>query len=331
MPTPTFSAVLLIAAGALAVGFLIAWVHFRLRTGAQFVPLAGHRAELLAMRRLYRQRLRAMRDLVARHKSAEQELRSQLRVAESHQGAQGRLLAASQAEISVLRERIRLLGAAVEERDADLAGLRARERELAGQLDEARAKITDSERDHGLLRIERDELVARTQRLRALSMPDSEPAPAQAAPPGSPVAPRAELADRDARIHELECQLRDRESRLAELETSLNTWKYRIAPLALHTKRQRERARDAARAAAIPAPDPPADDLKRIRGIGRGLEKKLHAEGVNRIEQLAGMSPAELANLAVRIGVAASRPQRDRWAEQARELRTNPYVPSMTG
>ena len=120
---------------------------------------------------------------------------------------------------------------------------------------------------------------------------------------------------------------------MSELESSLQTWKYRIAPLALHMKMQRDRTRKAAGGEEPPAPaaKPSADDLKRIRGIGRGLEKKLRAEGVTEIAQLAGMSPAELANLAVRVGVAASRPQRDRWAEQARELRTNPYATAHGG
>ena len=288
MPTPTYTAVLLLSVGALVTGILISWVRFRLRTGSEFVPLAVHREELVTMRRRYRRRLRGMRDLVLRHKLNEDQLRSELRTAEAHHATQAKLLTAGQAEISKLRERIAIM-------DAEI-------------------------RDLGLLRIERDELAAQTQRLRALSMPAPD---AEAPAPVAATASRADLADRNARIHDLECQLRERQNRMSELESSLHTWKYRIAPLALHMKMQRDRARKAANGDTPPAPAarPNADDLKRIRGIGRGLEKKLRAEGVTEIAQLAGMSPAELANLAVKVGVAASRPQRDRWAEQARELR----------
>jgi predicted flap endonuclease-1-like 5' DNA nuclease len=126
---------------------------------------------------------------------------------------------------------------------------------------------------------------------------------------------RAELADRDARIHELECQLEERTARLAELETDLRTWKYRIAPMALHMKIRRG---GPAAAEAVSLRED--DDLKRIQGIGRGLEKKLRAAGITEFAQLAAMSPAELANLAVRVGSAASRPERDGWAEQAAAL-----------
>lgn len=298
MPTPTYTAVLLLSVGALVAGFLISLVRFRLRTRAEFVPLAAHREELVTMRRRYRRRLRGIRDLVQRHKLNEDQLRSELRAAESHHATQAELLNAGQAEIATLRERIAIM-------DAEI-------------------------RNHGLLRIERDELAAQTQRLRALPMPEPN---AEAPSPAAGTVSRAELADRNARIHDLECQLRESQSRTSELESSLHTWKYRIAPLALYMKMQRDRARKAANGDAPPTPAarPHADDLKRIRGIGRGLEKKLRAEGVTQIAQLAGMSPAELANLAVRVGVAASRPQRDRWAEQARELRTNPYVPPMAG
>lgn len=290
MPMLSTSAALFLCAGALATGALVTWIHFRLRIGTDFVALESHRQDVLALRRRYRQRLRAIRDAMLRHKLAEHELRSQLRVAEDHHKTQDKLLAAAQAEAAQLR-----------------------------------ARIAAFERDQGLLRIERDELAASTQRLRALTVPEpaaDTPARAEAAAPvgGSGVS-RAELADRNARIHELQCRLRESETRMTELQSSLNTWKYRIAPLALHMKMQRDKLR-AADEAPAPAstPDSRPDELQRIRGIGPALAQKLQAQGINRFEQLASMSPAELANLALRAGVAASRPQRDRWALQARKL-----------
>ncbi len=323
MPTLTYAAALLLCAGALAAGLLISWAHFRLRTAARFVALAAHREELLSLRRRYRRRLRAMRDAASRHRINENELRRELRVATDHQATQGKLMTGAQAEISTLRERITDMDQALRSRDESLAGSRSREQSLAAELCAATGRLAAFERDHGLIRIERDELLAQTERLRALPLPVSdavESATATAAPE-APVAPRAELADRDSRIHELECQLRESAGRMTELETSLQTWKYRIAPLAMHMKNQRDRAL-AARTAKLATAAGPArpDDLKRIRGIGRGLEKKLCAEGITGFARLAAMSPAELANLAVRVGVAASRPQRDGWAEQARNL-----------
>jgi predicted flap endonuclease-1-like 5' DNA nuclease len=328
MPTPTYTTAILICLGALAMGLLIGWAHFRLRTAADFILRATHREELVAMRQRYRRRLRAVRDGMLRHKVNEEHLRSELRVAADHNATHARLMSAAQAEISMLRDRIGTLNGELNAREHSIGELRAREQSLAGVLREAVERIAAFERDHGLLRIERDELVARTERLRAISLPDpaalESPVDDAPAAPGAN-APRAELADRDARIHELQCELRESEARMTELESSLNTWKYRIAPLALHMKIQRDRARQAQSANAAAsggrvADAGGADDLQRIHGIGRALEKKLGAEGISRIAQLAGMSPAELANLAVRVGVAASRPQRDRWAEQARTL-----------
>jgi predicted flap endonuclease-1-like 5' DNA nuclease len=314
MPSLPANAALLLCAVALSAGLLIGWVCMRLRIAARFVPATAHQDELVALRRRFRRRLRAMRDAATRHRISENELRNELRVAANHQATHGKLLAAAQAEIAALRTRIGELGDGLADRDGRLAAGQAREETLAASLREALERVAALERKHGLMRIERDELAARTTRLRALQAQDTQSATGVEAQ-RPPAASRTELADRDARIHELECQLRESESRMSDLEANLRTWKYRIAPLALHMEQRRGRA-----AGDAAARTNGQDDLKRIRGIGRGLEKKLHGEGVTGFAQLAAMSPAELANLAVRVGVAASRPQRDRWAEQAREL-----------
>jgi predicted flap endonuclease-1-like 5' DNA nuclease len=335
MQISAYTSSLLLPAGGLAAGFLVSWVRFRLRTGREFVPLTTHREQLLTMRRRYRRRLRVVRDLVSRHKISEEQLRSEARAAATHQATQARLLTGAEAEIAALRERIAGMDVELRDREKRLSELRGEAQAVLGQLHAAREKITGFERDHGLLRIERDELVARTQRLRALPAPTPENGAASVrSEPQTPApGPRAELAERNARIHELECQLRESRNRVSELESSLSTWKFRIAPLALHMKMQRDHAQAADDSDAGPA-EPPArsaDDLTRIRGIRRGLARKLRAEGVTQLEQLADMSPAELANLAVKVGIAASRPQQDRWAEQARELRPNPDAPPAGG
>jgi predicted flap endonuclease-1-like 5' DNA nuclease len=308
----TYVAAALLALGLVAGGALAAWARFRVRVGTAWVPIAAHRDEVMRLRRRYRQRLRALRDAGARSRAGEADARRELRAAADHHLTQERLLAGARAETEALRRRLAEVDAACTAHREEIAVLRARAASAAAELAEARARIAASEQDHGLLRIERDELAARTERLRALALPAPAEAGEEAPAPG---AARAELADRDARIHELECALAEREGRVAELESSLATWKYRIAPIALHMERQRER-----KARAVAAAAAPRDDLKRIRGIGRGLEKKLHAAGITGFAQLAALAPAELANLAVRLGLAASRPQRDRWAGQAAAL-----------
>lgn len=324
MPTLSATAVLLFCAGALGVGLLAGWACVRLRIGAAYVPAHAHRAALAAMRQRYRRRLRAMRDAAVRQRASEDDLLARLRTANDHQASRARQLAEAKAELDTLQQRIASMRDALTERDQRLSAARLREAVLTGELAQARERIAAFESEHGLMRIERDELVARTARLRALPSPD-ESAPAQGGLVAESPAPlRTELADRDARIHELEYELRESTGRVTQLETSLQTWKYRIAPLALYMKQRRERGADAA-AAAAPAV---ADDLKRIHGIGRALEKKLHAEGIRSFAQVAALSPAELANLAVRLGVAASRPLRDGWAEQACELQGGSAAPA---
>lgn len=317
MPVTNPLATFALCTAALLLGALAGWAWCRLRSGS-LVPASAHREELQALRSRYRQRLRAMRDALNRQKLAEEQMKSRLRAAVEQQAAQERGLAEAQAELSRLHHHLAEQSAVLDGQGQELAAAAGRERQLCEQLAEARERINRFEQEHGLLRIERDELAARTQRLQVLKPEESAVEPARE-PTGSG-APRAEIADRDARIHELECQLRESEGRASELQSSLNTWKFRIAPLALHMELQRDKARRAAQAApkapAIVAPD----DLLQIRGIGRALQKKLAAAGITRFNQLAEMSPAELANLAVRLGVAASRPQRDRWAEQARDL-----------
>jgi large subunit ribosomal protein L21 len=320
MLTMSPTAALLIGAGALAAGIIIAFTHFHLRTRAGFVPLHAHRDEMAALRRRYRRRLRALRDAVLRHKDDEEQLRAELQVALKHNATDARLRAGAEADAQALRERLVAQDALLLERDQSLALANARVTSLEAGLREAQERIASFESEAGLMRIERDELVARTQRLRALpAVADTAtPATGEEPRPAEGGASRADLAERNARIHELECRLRESEGRVSELESSLHTWKYRIAPLALHMKMQRDRARNARKP---PAPRT-ADDLKRIHGIGPALERKMNAAGIRHFDQLADMSPAELANLATRIGVAATRPGRDRWAEQARAMAT---------
>lgn len=62
-----------------------------------------------------------------------------------------------------------------------------------------------------------------------------------------------------------------------------------------------------------------ADDLTRIKGIGRVIERRLHELGITSFRQLAELSPTEVR----RINEALEFPgrvERERWIEQARSL-----------
>jgi len=62
------------------------------------------------------------------------------------------------------------------------------------------------------------------------------------------------------------------------------------------------------------------DDLQRIRGIGPVLNGRLRKLGIVRYQQLAAMSPEELASLSDSLGIGAERLERLGIAEQAVRL-----------
>jgi len=96
------------------------------------------------------------------------------------------------------------------------------------------------------------------------------------------LARRAELAERDARI--------------AELETAL------VA---------------ARRAVAVPAAP---DDLKRIKGIGPGIEALLHDIGITTFRQIADLSADDRRRVGGLLGLFEDRIERDGWVAQAQDL-----------
>ncbi len=64
-----------------------------------------------------------------------------------------------------------------------------------------------------------------------------------------------------------------------------------------------------------------ADDLKRIHGIGPAIESHLYDVGVQTYEELAALSPGELAKLLHGFaGLSAQQIARHGWIGQAREL-----------
>ncbi len=60
------------------------------------------------------------------------------------------------------------------------------------------------------------------------------------------------------------------------------------------------------------------NDLKLLSGVGPAMEKKLNAEGVTSIEQIAQMSKEQIAELDAKIGIKGK--IEDTWQKEANEL-----------
>jgi predicted flap endonuclease-1-like 5' DNA nuclease len=70
----------------------------------------------------------------------------------------------------------------------------------------------------------------------------------------------------------------------------------------------------------VPPADGPPDNLQTLKGVGPKLVAQLNAAGITRFEQLARLSPNEIALLDERMGAFKGRLARDRVAEQAAYL-----------
>lgn len=92
-------------------------------------------------------------------------------------------------------------------------------------------------------------------------------------------------------------------------------------------KKKAAKSEDTAKAAeasdALPvlftAPEGPADDLKKISGVGPVLEKKLNALGITTYAQVAAFSADDIARVDEALSFKG-RIERDNWVEQATEL-----------
>lgn len=59
------------------------------------------------------------------------------------------------------------------------------------------------------------------------------------------------------------------------------------------------------------------DDLKRLKGVGPKLASTLNGMGITRFDQIAKLTPAQVAAIDAKLGAFAGRIQRDRIVEQA--------------
>ncbi len=69
----------------------------------------------------------------------------------------------------------------------------------------------------------------------------------------------------------------------------------------------------------------PKDDLKKIKGIGPYLEKKLHDMGIYYFRQIANLSEKEIGEIESKLEHFQDRIRRDNWVNQAKKLYEEKY------
>jgi len=82
-------------------------------------------------------------------------------------------------------------------------------------------------------------------------------------------------------------------------------------------------SRNESKTARIVASEP--DDLKRVRGIGVLIERRLNGLGVTSYEQMANWSADDIARISQALDFKG-RIERENWVEQARILATGGYT-----
>lgn len=304
-----------------AVAFPAGWLLCRawLASSANgSISRQQHHDMLKAQRSRYRKQVQKIHALVKHHEESRDKVRAKLARQKNRLDEMTEQLAERAEEVATLRN----AQIEVEQRRA-----RA-EQKLAEAEDTITATARDgAAQDYTLLRIERDELLARVQRLEAESDENVRAAAERdAAANATAKAERGELRDRlnssERRVRELENQLTERDERIEELREEVESWKHRLAPMARQLQKHKEIIRRGSHKVKDTEPDEdlPRDNLQTIRGIGPALERRLRAQGVHNFGQLAAMSAEELEDLAGRLAIARTLPARDGWVRQAAEL-----------
>ena len=99
--------------------------------------------------------------------------------------------------------------------------------------------------------------------------------------------------DRIYRDNELE-DLRNENASLREYIRSLED---RLTPMALETQSRSQAETPPAKTRAVAEPTSQKDDLKKIKGIGPAIEKKLNKAGIHTYAALAALSRADLEKI----------------------------------
>lgn len=75
-----------------------------------------------------------------------------------------------------------------------------------------------------------------------------------------------------------------------------------------------------AAAPAVAAPAEAPDDLKRIKGVGKALERRLRELNVRTYKQIAAWTDADIERIEAGLQSIPGRIRRDRWVQQAKKL-----------
>ncbi|MCI5071778.1 hypothetical protein MRY82_02390 [bacterium] len=67
------------------------------------------------------------------------------------------------------------------------------------------------------------------------------------------------------------------------------------------------------------------DDLKKIYGIGKVIESKLHQLGITKFEHVAQLSKADLKKVSVNLDAFKDRIERDNWVASAKKCHYEKY------
>ncbi|NKB90012.1 MAG: hypothetical protein GKS06_17510 [Acidobacteria bacterium] len=209
-------------------------------------------------------------------------------------------------EIAALEEQLAAASAA----GGELEAAQARSRELSVELERMRSEAELARRDLGAGENEVQKL-------------------------------KGDLDSRDKRLNELRNRLGQLETARAQLEPSPGadpTGASEVQEMRRALQRQIERNRkqeavhravvrqlksehEVAPEASIPSVEMTrSDELSRIRGIGAGFARALHAAGVSNFGQIGAWNQDDVERFATLLGTHAKRIRNDRWIEQAREL-----------
>lgn len=134
---------------------------------------------------------------------------------------------------------------------------------------------------------------------------------------------RLHLQETEAREANFQSRLTALQNELKESDAALIETRDRLIASQIEQKAAEAEQRPATAAAPMPRTEPgsaaSADDLTRIKGIGKVIERRLHELGITTFRQLAELSPSDVQRIN-KILDFPGRVEREHWVEQARGL-----------
>jgi len=132
--------------------------------------------------------------------------------------------------------------------------------------------------------------------------------------------PTPDAATLQAQLQALSHELRELRAHNDRLRLTVRLRDDRVRELEQAAREQRTRADALEAQLANVHEQKPADDLKRIAGIGPGFERALHDHGVTSFAQIANWTLEDVERIARQLHTPPARIVRGGWIERAREL-----------